>query len=172
MNKVCVGVITGAHGMRGAVSIKAFTEDPATLGEFDCLENETGKQSVKIKSYRINKGNVVIAQLEGVDDRNGAEDLRGTRLYVQHEELEEPKEDEFYYSDLVGLSVRDESGAELGKVHEVYNYGAGDLIDIQLLHSSQSVTLIFNSKMVLEVNIEEGFIVVDTEYFAQLKENK
>jgi len=129
--RVRVGVIVGVHGVRGAVRIKSFTEEPADIGFYSPVENEAGSIKFRLKVTGEVKG-LVIATLEGIADRDAAEALKGTELWVARERLPRLAEDEFLYSDLIGLVVEGVDGKRLGTVKAVADYGAGDVLDIKL----------------------------------------
>ena len=131
---VCVGVITTARGLKGEVRVKSFTADPENLTAYGPLWDKAGERSFRLRVTGQIKGQVVAA-VEGIADRSGAEALRGQELYVPRDALPEPEEDEFYHADLVGLSVElanDATGAGtfLGKVRAVYDFGAGTMLEV------------------------------------------
>ncbi len=136
-SKVCLGVISGAHGIRGEVKIKAFGEDPLAIGVYGPLSDETGGTTVEITTVRPNKGGV-IARIKGVGDRNQAEALKGLMLYVERSALPEAAQDEYYHADLVGLSVELSDGKPMGQVIAVQDFGAGPMLEIRLSGSSQT----------------------------------
>jgi 16S rRNA processing protein RimM len=135
-SKVCLGVISGAHGIRGEVKIKAFGEDPLAIAGYGPLSDETGGTTVEITTVRPNKGGVV-ARIKGVGDRNQAEALKGLMLYVERSALPEAAQDEYYHADLVGLSVELSDGKPMGQVIAVQDFGAGPMLEIRLSGSSQ-----------------------------------
>lgn len=157
--RVCMGVITGVHGVRGVVRLKSFAENPADILSFDALVDEAGK-SYRLTSQGQAKG-VLLARIDGVGDRNAAEALKGTMLYVPRDALPEAKENEFYHADLIGLRVDRMDETELGTVVAVHDFGAGDLIDVRLAGSSRTVLLPFNEETVPVVDLEAGRLVVD-----------
>lgn len=128
-SRVCVGAIVGAHGVRGQVRVKSFTADPADVAAYGPVESEDGGRRFRLKVTGEAKG-LVIARLEGVEDRDAAEALRGTRFYVPRACLPEPEEDEFLYSDLVGLRAETADGTVVGTVRGVADFGAGEVLDI------------------------------------------
>ena len=158
MARVCIGVITGAHGIRGTVRIKSFTEHPTDVTRYGLLENETGRSHFHPRSLGMHKG-CVLAAFEGVSDRNAAEALKGTKLYVPREALPETAEDEFYYSDLVGLRALSVDGVDLGQVKGVFDFGGGDVIEI--VGSQGSRLYPFTRQVVPTVDITEGRLVID-----------
>jgi 16S rRNA processing protein RimM len=130
MTRVCLGVVVGVHGVQGAVKVKSFTEVPADVGSYGPVEDEAGQRRFRVKVIGSAKG-VVVATLEGIRDRNAAEALKGTRLYVPRERLPQPEdEDEVYLSDLIGLRAELEDGTAWGTVKAVYDFGAGDVLEV------------------------------------------
>lgn len=157
-SRVCVGAIVGAHGVRGQVRIKSFTAVPADVAGYGPVESEDGTRRFKLKVMGEAKG-LIIAKLEGVDDRNAAEAMRGTRFFVARERLPELEEDEFLYTDLVGLKAEDEDGAALGTVKGVADFGAGELLDI-VLKEGGSLMVPFTKAAVPVVDIANKRLVV------------
>src|SRR5262249_45830025 len=103
--RVCIAQIGAAHGVRGEVRLKPFTEDPLSVTRYGALESEDGKRRFEIEAVRPAK-DVLVARLKGVTDRNAAEALKNMRLYVAREKLPRPEADEFYHADLVGLTAQ------------------------------------------------------------------
>ncbi|HLO75443.1 MAG TPA: ribosome maturation factor RimM [Magnetospirillum sp.] len=163
--KVCVGAVVGAHGVRGQVRIKSFTADPADVAAYGPVESEDGSRRFKLKVMGEVKG-LVIARIEGVADRNAAEAMRGTRFYVPRERLPELEEDEFLYTDLVGLRAEGEDGAVLGTVKGVADFGAGELLDI-VLTAGGSLMVPFTKAAVPVVDIANKRLVVIPPVFVE-----
>lgn len=158
-NRVLLGYIAGAHGIRGEVLVKSFTDDPADIAAYGPLSNEAGTRTVTLTKVRVaTKG--VIAMVEGVADRDAAEALKGTQLYVERAMLPEPEDDEFYYEDLIGLDVVTTDGTTIGTVVAIQNYGAGDLIEYRLVGQKRTELLPFIEKFVPEVDLEAGRVTV------------
>lgn len=129
---ICLGVITGVKGIRGEVKIKSFTEDPEDLTAYGPLYDASGKTVFKIKTVGLAKGQLV-ARIKDVSDRNQAEALKGTELFVSRDKLPDvDDEDAFYYADLIGLKVvLQDDGSLFGKVVQVHDFGAGDMLEVQ-----------------------------------------
>lgn len=128
---VLLGIVGAPHGVRGELRIKAFTGDPLAIGDYGPLLDEAGRR-FEITDLRPAK-EVVIARIKGVTSREAAELLNGVKLHVERSRLPATEdEDEFLHADLVGCAVTDADGAVLGEVRSVANYGAGDLLDIEL----------------------------------------
>ncbi len=158
MDRVCVGAIVGAHGVRGAVRVKPFTEDPAGIAAYGPVEDEAGERRFRLKVLGVAKG-VVNAAIQGVADRNAAEALKGTRLYVPRDALPAPAEDEFYYADLIGLRAELADGTVFGRVRGVFDFGAGDVLDVALPDGRVEM-LPFTKAVVPVVDVAGGRVVV------------
>ena len=159
-SRVCLGAIAGAHGVRGDVRIKTFTQDPLAIADYGPLSTEDGGRQFKIARAREAKG-VVVATIDGIRNREAALALRGTRLYVDRDRLpEDDEEDSWYHADLIGLEVRGEDGALLGTLTGIHDFGAGDLLDIKLAGSGKSVIVPFTGEAVPKVDVAAGVITV------------
>lgn len=127
---ILMAVIVAAHGIRGAVKVKCFTEDPVSIMAYGPLHDEQG-HVYQLSLLRVSASDHLIAQIVGIGDRNQAEALKGTRLYIERNQLPDLVDEEFYYSDLLGLMVQDLQGEVIGQVCAVNNYGAGDFLEIK-----------------------------------------
>ncbi len=157
-DKVCIGAITGVRGLRGEVRIKSFTADPDGVAAYDQVTDEAGEHAYRIRVTGHVKG-MVIARLDGIDDRDAAESLKGTKLYVPRSILPEPEDGAFYHADLVGLKAETADGEPLGTVKAVHNFGAGDVIEISG-GGKDELMVPFTSAAVPDVDLESGRIVV------------
>ncbi len=158
--KVCVGAIAGAFGVRGEVRLKSFTAIPEDIAAYAPLETEDGSRSFTVKITRQIK-NGLAARLSGISNKEEADALRGTQLYVPRERLPSLPDDEFYHADLIGLEVTDTGGALLGKVMAVINNGADDLLELRAPGQKQTVLLPFTKTVVPTVDLAQGRIVAD-----------
>ena len=157
---VCVAQIGGAHGIRGEVRLRSFTENPAAVAAYGPLQTEDGTRAFVIEAVRPAKDSLVV-RFAGVADRNAAEKLRGIALYIPRDRLPALADKEtFYHADLIGLVVIDKSGAALGTVTAVHNFGAGDLLEVQP-EAGASVLLPFTDATVPELDLARGRIIVD-----------
>ena len=127
--QILLGRILGPHGLKGEVKIKSFTADPLAVASYGPVTAPDGRR-FKLERARL-QGDIVIAALKGVADRNFAESLKGVELSVAREDLPETDSGEFYQADLIGLPVVDEQGREVGEVVGFQHFGAGDLIEIR-----------------------------------------
>ncbi|WP_332765145.1 ribosome maturation factor RimM [Phenylobacterium sp.] len=152
-----VAQVGGAHGVRGELKITTYTADPMAVADYKNLMRQDGSPGLVIASARPAKGGIV-ARVKGCDDRNAAEALRGLKLFIARDVLPEPEEDEFYLADLIGLAVETAAGEPLGKVKDVRDFGAGDLLEIQP-RAGQSWWLPFTREAVPEVRLAEGKVI-------------
>jgi 16S rRNA processing protein RimM len=128
-NPVLMAVIGAAHGIKGELRVKTFTGDPLALDGYSPLFAKDGRR-FDILDIRP-QGTVVVARFKGISDRNAAEVLTGTELFIERAALSaDLDEEEFYHADLVGMSIVDEHGTEIGKVGAVQNFGAGDILEL------------------------------------------
>ena len=158
--RICVAQIGAAHGTRGEVRLKSFTADPMAVMEYGALETEDGTATFEIESLRPAK-NHWVAQLRGVRDRNKAERLANTKLYVPRDRLPAAETDEFYHADLIGLAAVTADGRQLGTVVAIHDFGAGDILELRQEGKRETVMLPFTSATVPVVDIAGGRIVID-----------
>jgi 16S rRNA processing protein RimM len=155
---VCVAVVATAHGVRGALKLRCFTEDPRSVAAYGPLFDRHGRELFTLKVIG-NAKEGVLAEATGVTSREQAEQLRGMELFVPRSRLPEPEEDEFYHEDLMGLEAVSTTGERLGEVVAVANYGAGDVIEIA--ESTGGTLLVpFTRDAVPEIDVAGRRIVV------------
>lgn len=154
--RICLGAIVGVHGIRGDVKIKSFTHIDKGIGSYGLLSNKSGDKQFSLKVIGYSK-ELLRAKIKGVDDRNTAETLIGTELWCERTCLPPLGENEFYHADLIGLDVRFEH-EKVGKVLGLYNFGAGDILEIEL--NGQNEMIPFTKEYVPEIEIEKGYIII------------
>ena len=154
---VCVAVVAGAHGLRGALKLRCFTERPEDVAAYGPVFDQHGRR-FELEVIGPAPGGVM-ARAEGIEDRNAAEALRGTELFVPRAALPELQPDEFYYSDLEGMEALLPDGSHFGVVHSVGNFGAGDLIDV-LAADGRRISLPFTRQAVPSIDLERRTLVV------------
>lgn len=156
---VLMAQIGAPHGIKGEVRVKPFGDDPLSLGDYGSLYTEDGRK-FKIMRMRPAK-NVLVVKFKGVNFRDEAEALNGTQLFIDRSMLpDDTEEDEFYVTDMIGCKVINEAGDEIGSVIAVPNFGAGDLVEIQMSGSSQTVLIEFTRKNIPTVNLENQQITL------------
>jgi len=160
-NRLLLGRIGAAHGIKGEVRITPFTGEPLAIASYGPLGTDKPGVRIEIASAR-SSGNVVIARIKGVSDRNEAEKLNGVDLYIDRARLPETDdEDDFYHADLIGLEARLTDGRVLGEVISVPNFGASDLIEVRDGRSGDTFLFPFTRQVVPEVRIADGYLVIE-----------
>jgi 16S rRNA processing protein RimM len=157
--RVCVGVVTGAHGVCGAVRIKSFTERPQDVAAYGPLGDESGERRFDLQLTGSAKG-VVIGRFAGIDDRDRAAALRGQRLYLPRAALPPTEEEEYYHADLIGLAAMLMDGTALGRVRAIHDFGAGDTLEIERSDAPPAMVP-FTRAVVPAVEIAAGRLVID-----------
>jgi 16S rRNA processing protein RimM len=157
-SRILLGRIAGAHGIRGEVLIKTFTELPEDIAAYGPLDDGRG-HALRIEAVRVTPRGVV-ARLAGIADRTAAEALKGASLYVDRERLPAPGEGEFYYADLIGLAAVTPDGHPLGEVVAVHNHGAGDLLELRLAGTGKTELVAFTDAFVPELDLAARRVVV------------
>lgn len=170
--RILLGEITGAHGIRGEAIVRTFTGEPEAIADYGPLTDAAGNQPLKLKVVRVTaKG--VITRISGISDRNGAEALKGRMLYVARASLPAiEEEDDFYHADLIGLQARDPGGALLGEVIAVQNYGAGDLLEIRRGGSRRSELVAFTKAFVPVVDLAARCVTISVAFAAEDEEDR
>jgi 16S rRNA processing protein RimM len=156
---ICVARIGAPHGVRGAVKLWTFTEDPLAVRHYGPLVTKDGARQFEVTHVREAKGHLV-ATLKGVATREEAERLNGVELYVAREKLPATREDEYYHADLIGLAAVNAAGEPLGRVIAIHNFGAGDIIEVAPPDGG-TMLLPFTNAVVPTVDLEGGRVVIE-----------
>ncbi len=159
-DRICVGAIAGSFGVRGEVRLKSFCAEPDAIDTYGPLSSEDGKTHWDVQVTRPIKGGFA-AKLSGVATKEAADALRGIRLYAPRDKLPALPDDEFYHADLIGLTVVDTGGVELGRIKAVLNHGAGDLLEIAVKGRRQPILLPFTLANVPTVDLGAGRVIAD-----------
>lgn len=157
--RIALAAVAGAHGIKGEVRLKLFAEGLASFAVGGrCF---VGDRSLKLASIKM-AGKAPIAQFESVGDRSAAEALRGSLIEVERSALPALDDGEYYLADLVGLPCVDEDGESVGNVVAVENYGAGDLLEIEVEGGKRSLIPFRDPIAVLH----DGTIRIDRDFLA------
>ena len=156
---ICVARIGAAHGVRGAVKLWTFTQDPLAVTRYGLLTTKDGARQFEVASAR-QAGDHLVATLKGITSRDEAERLNGLELYVAREKLPATEEDEYYHADLIGLAAVTAAGAPLGRVVAIHNFGAGDIIEIAPPDGA-TLLLPFTNAVVPTVDLAGGRVVIE-----------
>ena len=157
--KIALAAVAGAHGVKGELRLKLFSDSIESLSRHGKLF--VGGVELRLMSIR-DAGKTPVARFEGVSDRSGAEALRGTLVEIEREALPELEEGEYYHADLIGLSAMDRDGNPVGIVTGVENYGAGDLLEIAK-SDGKSALIPFRKDI---ASLDGGRIVLDPQFLA------
>lgn len=157
-DRVLLGEIGAAQGLKGEVRLRSFTQDPAAIARYGALDDEHGRR-IEIESLRVTP-KALIARIKGVTTREGAEALNRTKLYIARSRLPARDEEEWYHADLIGLAVVNSDGMPIGTVIAVQNFGAGDLIEVKPAAGGPTVLVPFTRDAVPEVDVEGGRLVL------------
>jgi|SaaInlStandDraft_6_1057023.scaffolds.fasta_scaffold75347_2 16S rRNA processing protein RimM len=158
--RVCVGVISGAHGLQGLVRVRPFTDVAEDVGAYGPVQSEDGTREFALDvRNRTGKGQILVA-ITGVGDRDAAEALKGEKLYVSRDRLPSPDEGEFYHADLVGLDVVTTEGQALGTVRALHDFGAGEMLEI-LDTGGRLGTVMFTLAAVPDIDLAARRVTVD-----------
>jgi 16S rRNA processing protein RimM len=162
-----MGAILGAHGIKGEVKVKSFAAKPSDIGGYGTLSDAKEKRRFELRIVGTSDATrgILIARIAGVADRNAAEALKGTELYVARDRLPKLTDtDEFYFADLVGLQAVDDGGKVFGRVVSVDNYGAGDLLLVAAdgdADAADSFVVPFTKAFVPVVDVAQGKLVLN-----------
>lgn len=157
---VLVGAIAGAFGVKGEVRLKSFTSEPEDIASYGPLFTEDGSQSFQVRlSGRLK--NALSARLSGISSKEQADRMKGMKLFVPREAFPQLPDDEFYHADLIGLSVYDTGGGEIGAVKAVLNHGATDLLELRLTVSNETALLPFTRDYVPTVDMVARKLIID-----------
>jgi 16S rRNA processing protein RimM len=156
---ICVARIGAAHGVRGAVKLWTFTEDPFAIKRYGPLFTKDGTRQFEVTSAREAK-DFLVAQFKGITTRDEAERLNGLELYVPREKLPATADGEFYHADLIGLAAVTTGGEPLGRVAAIHNFGAGDILEIAPA-AGATMLLPFSNAVVPTVDLAGGRVVIE-----------
>src|SRR3954451_19124635 len=156
---ICVARIGAPHGVRGAVKLWTFTEDPLAVKRYGPLATKDGTRSFEVATAREAKDHLV-ATLKGIATREDAERLNGIELYIARDKLPETDEDEYYHADLIGLAAVNTANEAIGRVIAIHNFGAGDIIEIAPA-SGPTLLLPFTNAVVPTVDLANRRVVIE-----------
>lgn len=150
--RVLLGRITGAHGIRGEVVIATYTAQADAIGRYGPLTDTSGRHAITITATR-QIGKRLVAAIAGVTDRNAAEALAGTDLFVTRDRLPEPEHGAYYVADLIGMTAVDRAGREIGHIVDVANYGAGDILEVKPVDGGETELIAFTDANVPMIDV-------------------
>lgn len=158
-SRICLGVIVGVHGVKGLLRIKSYTQTDIDIASYGCLEDDAGNQ-INLEIKGRSKA-TLLAEIKEVRDRTSAEQLKGVKLFIPRDALPATEDNEFYHTDLVGLSVYNRNETLLGTIIGVHDFGAGNLIDVDLEGVDKTVLVPFNKEFVPSVDLNGRRLTLD-----------
>ncbi len=170
---ILVGVFGAPHGVRGEVRLKSYTEDPMAIAGYGPLSDAAGKRHFVLKGARLVKDDMLVARVDGVNDREGAAALTNVKLHIPRAKLPPPEdEDEFYHADLIGLRVENAEGEVLGTIGAVLDFGAGEILEMLPANGGRPVMLPFTKAIVPVVDLKAGRVVAEPPVFVEGDESE
>lgn len=154
---VCLGAIMGSYGVRGEARVKSFCAEPSALGDYGPVTFDNGS-TAKLTVIRPVKGGYAV-RLSGVPHKEAADALRGQKIWAHRDALPALPDDEFYHSDLIGLTALDTGGETLGRIHAVHDHGAGDILEVRI--GGKPILVPFTLAVVPTVDLAEGRVILD-----------
>jgi len=159
MQRLSLGAVTGAHGVRGQFKVKPFTDQPKALDKYGPVWLEDGRQlSLSVKSVSP-KGFVLVSAVE-ITSKEAADALRGCQLLIDRDKLPPSDEGEHYHADLIGLTVVTEADGALGQIIGIHDFGAGEIVEIEP-EKGPSFMLPFSGDYLAKIDDEAGAVVLD-----------
>ncbi len=159
-DRVIVGSIGGSFGVHGEVRLKSFCANPQAIADYAPLYTDHGRSFAQVVlTGQIKNG--FTARLDGVVTKEDADALRNSSLFAERAQMPSLPDDEYYYTDLIGLTVLDTGGVTLGTVKQVMDHGAGDLLEITVSGQSETVLLPFTQTAVPTVDLNQKRIIAD-----------
>jgi len=172
MKKILIGKIISAFGIKGEVKILSYCKNPLDIEKYNLFDSKGNIIKIKITSsknknsikYNSSKEAILTSTIDGIDNRNDAEKIAKTELFVNRDDFPNLEEDEFYHVDLIGLNVINQEDVIVGKVKNIYDFGAGEMLEIEFLESNKNLnlekieTFAFKNEFFPEIKIKSGTI--------------
>ena len=159
-NWTCVGIILGAHGIAGGLKIRSFCEVPKSIERYNPLIVQNYPETLTFKIIG-NIKDALQATTTKIKDRDSAVKLKGKLLFTERNQLPAIDEDEYYFTDLEGLTVKDTNDITIGRIKNVENHGAGTFLEIVLNEELKTILVPFNKNTVPTVRITEKYIILN-----------
>jgi 16S rRNA processing protein RimM len=157
-NHLVVGAIVGPKGIRGQFKVKLFAESPDVLTSYGPLQVDDG-QLLQLLVKSVNSKGLVIVSAAGVDSPEAVEALRGRTLSINRSDLPKLADNEIYHADIIGLPATDDSGELLGTIVALYNFGAGEIVEVKP-RIGPSLMLPFHGDSVVAIELDNGQVIL------------
>ncbi len=159
---ILVGAISVAKGLKGEVLIKYFAQNPSVFKNYSYIFIGPLRAKYSIDRCTSQKENISVTFNE-INDRTEAEKLKGQEIFIEKTQLKDLNEDEWYHQDLIGLKVETLEGKKLGIIKAIYNFGAGDILEIKLTNNKIEM-IPFNKDFVLDIILNDKVIISDMDF--------
>ena len=159
---ILVGAISAAKGLKGEVLIKYFAQNPSVFKNYSYIFIGPLRAKYSIDRCTSQKENISVTFNE-INDRTEAEKLKGQEIFIEKTQLKDLNEDEWYHQDLIGLKVETLEGKKLGIIKAIYNFGAGDILEIKLTNNKIEM-IPFNKDFVLDIILNDKVIISDMDF--------
>jgi 16S rRNA processing protein RimM len=158
---ILMGVFGAPQGVRGEVRVKSHAGEATAIGAYGPLTDKDRVRAFAFETLRSLKDDMLVARVAGIATREAAEALKGVEIFARRDQLPAPREDEFYYDDLVGLEAVDAAGGRIGRVVSLMNYGAGDVLEIAPAQGGETLLLAFTKRVAPRIDFDAGRIVIE-----------
>jgi len=160
--KIYLGKITGVHGIKGWLKIQSFSSPPENILNYPSwIINNQGEEELYSIEQGRKQNNKIVVKLEKIDDRNTAESLINSKIQIQRSDLPKLSNENYYWSDLVGLSVLSSEEKVIGKIESLIETGANDVMVIITLKDERILIPFVMHEIIKEVNVELNYIKID-----------
>jgi len=157
---IIVGQIIKSIGLKGQVKVKSFCENPSSIIDYNPILIEDFNEPIILSKQQIKNNNYLIAKIPFINDKEEANRLIGKKLYANREKFPTLLDDEFYFSDLEDCLVYDVNEKIFGKVLGIFNFGAGDLLEISKSIDNTSLFILFNTENFPFINLKSKKLIV------------
>ncbi|WP_446810076.1 ribosome maturation factor RimM [Methylomonas sp. 2BW1-5-20] len=156
-----VGQVSGVFGVKGWVKVYSFTDPRENILQYSpwFLQKNNQLREIKLLVGR-RQGSLVVAELDGVGDRDLAAELIGADILIRKQQLPKASDGEYYWADLIGLEVRNQEGCKLGKVGHLLETGANDVLVVVDGELERLIPFLQQST-ILKIDLDDGLIIVD-----------
>ena len=160
--KIYLGKITGAHGIKGWLKIQSFSSPPENILNYpQWIINNQGKNDFYTLEQGRKQKNKIVVKLEKINDRNTAESLINSKIQILRSDLPKLSNENYYWSDLVGLSVLNSEDKVIGKIESLIETGANDVMVINTTKDERALVPFVMHEIIKEVNVELNYIKID-----------
>ena len=160
--KIYLGKITGVHGIKGWLKIQSFSSPPENILNYPSwIINNQGEEDFYSIEQGRKQNNKIVVKLENIDDRNTAESLINSKIQILRSDLPKLSNENYYWSDLVGLSVLSSEEKVIGKIESLIETGANDVMVIITLKDERILIPFVMHEIIKEVNVELNYIKID-----------